>query len=206
MDTGYKYYPGDRGANVNGIKGFDFKVYLTKTDVSGVTTNLQEYRVLRNSDEIIFNLQLAGYNVVLAHPERYLYYGLQDYERLTNKGVLLQLNLLSITGYYSLEVKKQAEKLINADLVSFVGTDCHNMRHIENLKFCLIPFFSFAIVFSGTTTKPIVVSVTVFRVRIPTLYNKAGNYAMKRCTVKVSIPSQNFETFYMFWSYIRKKL
>ena len=51
MDTGYKYYPGDRGANVNGIKGFDFKVYLTKTDVSGVTTNLQEYRVLRNSDD-----------------------------------------------------------------------------------------------------------------------------------------------------------
>ena len=89
-----------------------------------------------NIDEIIFNLQLSGYNVVLAHPERYLYYGLQDYERLTSKGVLLQLNLLSITGYYSPEVKKQAEKLINADLVSFVGTDCHNMRHIENLKKC----------------------------------------------------------------------
>ena len=89
-----------------------------------------------NIDEIIFNLQLSGYNVVLAHPERYLYYGLQDYERLTSKGVLLQLNLLSITGYYSREVKKQAEKLINADLVSFVGTDCHNMRHIENLKKC----------------------------------------------------------------------
>ena len=89
-----------------------------------------------NIDEIIFNLQLSGYNVVLAHPERYLYYGLQDYERLTSKGVLLQLNLLSITGYYSPQVKKQAEKLINADLVSFVGTDCHNMRQIEHLKEC----------------------------------------------------------------------
>ena len=55
---------------------------------------------------------------------------------MTNKRVLLQLNLLSITGYYSPEVKKQAEKLINADLVSFVGTDCHNSRHIENLKKC----------------------------------------------------------------------
>ena len=89
-----------------------------------------------NIDEIIFNLQLSGYNVVLAHPERYLYYGLKDYERMTSKGVLLQLNLLSITGYYSPEVKKQAEKLINADLVSFVGTDCHKMRHIESLKKC----------------------------------------------------------------------
>ncbi|HJM15960.1 MAG TPA: CpsB/CapC family capsule biosynthesis tyrosine phosphatase [Flavobacteriales bacterium] len=89
-----------------------------------------------NIDETIFNLQLSGYNVVLAHPERYLYYELKDYERLTNKGVLLQLNLLSITGYYSPQVKKQAEKLINADLVSFVGTDCHNMRQIEHLKEC----------------------------------------------------------------------
>ena len=51
MDTGYKYYPGDRGSNVNGIKGFDFKVYLTKTNSSGVTTTLEEYRVLRNSSD-----------------------------------------------------------------------------------------------------------------------------------------------------------
>ena len=89
-----------------------------------------------NVDKIIFNLQLSGYNVVLAHPERYLYYELNDYERLTNKGVLLQLNLLSITGYYMPEVKKQAEKLINADLVSFAGTDCHNIRQINYLKKC----------------------------------------------------------------------
>ncbi len=89
-----------------------------------------------NIDKIVFNLQLAGYNVVLAHPERYLYYKLKDYERLTNKGIFLQLNLLSITGYYTKEVKKQAEKLINADLVSFAGTDCHNMRQIDYLKKC----------------------------------------------------------------------
>ena len=52
--------------------------------------------------------------------------------------MIIDDHLLSITGYYSPEVKKQAEKLINADLVSFVGTDCHNMKHIENLKLCFI--------------------------------------------------------------------
>ena len=51
MDTGYKYYPGDRGDNINGIKGFDFKVYLTKTNSSGLTTTLEEYRVLRNNTD-----------------------------------------------------------------------------------------------------------------------------------------------------------
>ena len=90
----------------------------------------------KNIEDIIFQLQLQGYNVVLAHPERYLYYTLKDYEKFTQKGVFLQLNLLSLVGYYSPEVKKQAEKLVNADLISFVGTDCHNMRHAEVLKQC----------------------------------------------------------------------
>jgi len=92
----------------------------------------------KNIEDIIFQLQLQGYNVVLAHPERYLYYTLKDYEKFTQKGVFLQLNLLSLVGYYSTEVKKQAEKLVNADLISFVGTDCHNMRHAQILKECFI--------------------------------------------------------------------
>ena len=89
-----------------------------------------------NLKEIIFNLQLEGYNVVLAHPERYLYYTLKEYKELSDRGILLQLNLLSITEYYSEEVKKQAEQLIDNDLISLVGTDCHNMKHVENLKKC----------------------------------------------------------------------
>ena len=95
----------------------------------------------KNIDDIIFQLQLQGYNVVLAHPERYLYYTLKDYKKLTDKGVLLQLNLLSIIGYYSPEVKKQAQKLIEENLVSFVGTDCHNMSQAELLKKCFTNSF-----------------------------------------------------------------
>ena len=94
-----------------------------------------------NLKEIIFNLQLEGYNVVLAHPERYLYFTLKEYKELSDRGILLQLNLLSITGYYSEEVKKQAEQLIDNDLISLVGTDCHNMKHVENLKKCFTNSF-----------------------------------------------------------------
>jgi tyrosine-protein phosphatase YwqE len=90
----------------------------------------------KNIDEIIFQLQLSGYNVVLAHPERYMYFNLKDYKNFTDKGVFLQLNLLSITGYYSPEVKEKAKQLIENDLVSFVGTDCHNIRHAQKLKEC----------------------------------------------------------------------
>jgi len=90
----------------------------------------------KNIDEIIFQLQLSGYNVVLAHPERYMYFDLKDYKKFTDKGVFLQLNLLSITGYYSPEIKEKSKQLIENDLVSFVGTDCHNIRHAQKLKEC----------------------------------------------------------------------
>ena len=91
----------------------------------------------KDIDEIIFQLQLSGYNIVLAHPERYLYYTNKDLKKFIKKGVLLQLNLLSITGYYSKKVRKNAEKLINEDMISFVGSDCHNMQQVMKLRECL---------------------------------------------------------------------
>tara|TARA_B100001758_G_C18373144_1_gene592633 strand:+ start:997 stop:1734 length:738 start_codon:yes stop_codon:yes gene_type:complete len=90
----------------------------------------------RNLADIIFKLQLEGYRIVLAHPERYPYYRLKDYKELTNRGVLLQINLLSLIGYYSPQVQKKTEKLIKENLVSFVGTDCHNMNHSKLYKEC----------------------------------------------------------------------
>ena len=91
----------------------------------------------KDIDEIIFQLQLSGYNIVLAHPERYLYYTNNDLKKFIKKGVLLQLNLLSITGYYSKKVRNNAEKLINENMISFAGSDCHNMHHVIKLKECL---------------------------------------------------------------------
>ena len=91
----------------------------------------------RNLFEIIFKLQLEGYKVVLAHPERYNYYTIKDYEDFISRGVLLQINFLSLIGYYSPQVKKKTESLINSGMVSLVGTDCHNMNHAELYKKCL---------------------------------------------------------------------
>jgi protein-tyrosine phosphatase len=90
----------------------------------------------RNLFDIIFKLQLEGYKVVLAHPERYNYYTIKDYEELISRGVILQINLLSLIGYYSPLVKKKTESLINAGMVRLVGTDCHNMNHAELYEKC----------------------------------------------------------------------
>ena len=90
----------------------------------------------RNLFDIIFKLQLEGYKVVLAHPERYAYHTMEDYKELKNRGVLLQINLLSLIGHYSPQVQKKTEKLIEENLVSFVGTDCHNMHHAQLYEKC----------------------------------------------------------------------
>ena len=104
----------------------------------------------RNMYDIIFKLQLEGYVVVLAHPARYQYFDLKDYESLINRGVLFQLNLLSLIGYYSNQVKANAKLLIDNKFVSFVGTDCHNLNHARLYPKCMISKSWHELVNSGT--------------------------------------------------------
>ena len=95
-----------------------------------------------NLNEIIFELKAQGYTPVLAHPERYTYfYGrLAEIENLrTDHGVLLQLNLNSLAGYYSPMAKRVAEQLIDSGMIDFVGTDTHHLRHTDALKHRTIP-------------------------------------------------------------------
>ncbi|HSZ71805.1 MAG TPA: CpsB/CapC family capsule biosynthesis tyrosine phosphatase [Cytophagaceae bacterium] len=87
-------------------------------------------------DEAIFLLQASGYRPVLAHPERYIYLH-EDWNRyceLHDKGLLFQLNLSSLTGYYSPMVKKIARRLIDEKMIDLAGTDCHGARHIPVLE------------------------------------------------------------------------
>ena len=90
----------------------------------------------KNFFEIIFKLQLEGYKVVLAHPERYNYFEMKDYINLVDRGVFLQVNLLSLIGYYSPIIKRKTEDLIAANMISFLGSDCHNIKHAELYKKC----------------------------------------------------------------------
>lgn len=88
-----------------------------------------------NLSEIIFTLKTQGYMPIMAHPERYGYWWshLDKIAHLRDTGCILQLNLLSLTGYYGKEVKQVAVKLLEADLIDFVGTDLHHERHLTSL-------------------------------------------------------------------------
>ena len=81
---------------------------------------------------ILFDLQVAGYTPVLAHPERYLFYqnNFDEYKKLKRAGCLFQLNLLAVVGYYGSQINKTAEKLLTQGLYNFVGSDVHHDNHI----------------------------------------------------------------------------
>ena len=87
-------------------------------------------------EEVFFDLGIKGYQVILAHPERYLFFHkhFDYYTRLKEMGVELQVNALSLTDHYGKHIKSIAEKLIEKDMIDFIGTDIHHVRHIEGLK------------------------------------------------------------------------
>tara|TARA_A100001035_G_scaffold84838_1_gene65858 strand:+ start:2261 stop:3001 length:741 start_codon:yes stop_codon:yes gene_type:complete len=88
--------------------------------------------------ETIFQLQLKGYKVILAHVERYPYLSKSDLKDFVSRGVYLQLNVLSSIGYYSNDVRTRANWLIDNNMISFIGTDCHNLDQTKLYDKCKI--------------------------------------------------------------------
>jgi len=89
-----------------------------------------------NVNEIVFEIITSDYKPILAHPERYFYYhrDFKEYFRLKELGFLLQVNLLSLTGYYGPPVTKAAKFIFENGLADYVGTDMHHVRHLEALR------------------------------------------------------------------------
>jgi len=89
-----------------------------------------------NIEQVIFDLQIKGYKVILAHPERYNFYHMNfnRYHRLKSMGCLFQLNLLSVLGYYGKQVKTAADFLLNQKYYDFAGTDLHHDKHLITLR------------------------------------------------------------------------
>lgn len=101
--------------------------------------------------DALFNLQVAGYRPVLAHAERYSFWhkNYEKFEDMKARGALLQLNIGSLTGYYSPETKKIAERLIDDGMYDLIGSDCHHAGHLELIKDCLKEEYLHKILASG---------------------------------------------------------
>ena len=89
-----------------------------------------------NIHELIFRMMVLGYRPIMAHPERYpfWYNNFDQYQKFRDQGVLLQLNINSLSGYYGYDARRTAEKLVEHQQVDLLGTDCHHLKHIEGLR------------------------------------------------------------------------
>lgn len=76
---------------------------------------------------------------IIAHPERYQFFIL-EYEaidKLSDMGVLFQINSGSAAGMFGSNVRKFAERMINRGYADFVGSDAHDlMMRNTDMGFC----------------------------------------------------------------------
>jgi protein-tyrosine phosphatase len=101
-----------------------------------ILVELSYYMEHPNLKSILFQLQIEGYKVILAHPERYTYWDnkWKNFEELKDRGILFQLNTVSATGYYGPATKKMSEYFINAGMYDFMGSDMHNQGYMDALQ------------------------------------------------------------------------
>ena len=87
-----------------------------------------------NLYEILFELKLMGYIPVLAHPERYRFLFnnyKNNYMKLKKIGCKFQLNFLSTTDFYGIDIAKMTDWLLKNEFIDYVGSDIHSIKHIS---------------------------------------------------------------------------
>ena len=86
-----------------------------------------------NLDEVIdtiYELQIRKIVPIIAHPERYKQFIKKPsmINALIKEGMLFQLNAGSIAGNFGKDVKKTAQKFLEHNVYSFIGSDAHRDR------------------------------------------------------------------------------
>ena len=94
-----------------------------------------------NIKEILFEMEMQGYQPIIAHPERYTYLDKNKdfYRELKDVGCLFQLNILSLGGHYGRSVTELSHYLLKNNYYNFLGTDLHHSGHLEGLQGIEIP-------------------------------------------------------------------
>lgn len=99
----------------------------TIADSKYVLVELPITQKLLNADEMVESLVFAGYTVIMAHPERYIYAqkDLKYFDQFLERGVLLQGNYESLIGKYGRLAEKALKKLLKEEKISLLATDNH---------------------------------------------------------------------------------
>ena len=112
------------------------------TSLNGTKYVLVEFPMhnkLLNIEDILYEIRSKGYEVVIAHPERYDAFK-ENYsivDTLREDGFLFQSNYSSILGYYGKDSIKLLKYMLKRHYIDFLGTDIHRIEKtyvIDNFK------------------------------------------------------------------------
>lgn len=81
-----------------------------------------------NLIDMIKSIMDLGYIVIMAHPERYEKYSVDNFEKLINMGVLLQGNISSLYGKYGEVPKLKIKEMLKRHMIHFMGSDVHHEK------------------------------------------------------------------------------
>lgn len=116
-----------------------FEERLEQDDLLPIMKNGKRYLLVETSyfnspmdlSNILRRIQQKGYYPLLAHPERYEYMEMKDYQRLKEENIFFQLNIPSLGGMYGQNIQKKAEALQKIGMYDFVGCDVHLKKHFQ---------------------------------------------------------------------------
>ena len=72
-----------------------------------------------------------GLTPLLPHPERYFYLSEKELMSYLEAGVRIQSNYGSLAGLYGDKAQQNARSLVDQGLVSYYGTDMHNLHYVD---------------------------------------------------------------------------
>ena len=101
---------------------------LTLNNTNRVLMEFSFYREPENLPEIIYNFGVNGYEVIIAHVERYEWMNLDKVVALRNEGAKIQINSNSYLGLEGFKQKWFVKKLLKLGLVDYVASDTHSFR------------------------------------------------------------------------------
>ncbi|GEN54632.1 tyrosine-protein phosphatase [Halobacillus faecis] len=144
----------ERGINLQVLPGQETRVFgemieglrvnevlPINDDTNYVFVEFPSSSVPRYASQLFFDMQVAGYQPVIVHPERNKAI-IENPDLLysfVKKGTYAQLTAASVCGKFGKKVKKFSEQLIEANLVHLVATDAHNTT---SRGFCLSEAYS----------------------------------------------------------------
>lgn len=99
---------------------------------------LSMYQQVMGVEQVLFDLQMKGYDIILAHPERYPYYNSSSHvlEHFKDMGIFFQINILSLGGFYGEGPRRKAFEMLDNGWIEFMGTDMHNTLYAQALIDC----------------------------------------------------------------------